>query len=105
MLGCSGFAHESSKGETPRSDDERCISRPSLPSLVPVVLGGTDVFESTDILSLLLSPFDLLTDEDEWFHCLNGATQQESARVGTAALSIRSERFVFWMKIMTPNDA
>jgi len=104
MLRSPGLSHELPKWKPSCSEDEPSIAGPSLGRLVPVILDRPGVFENTDIFTFLAFSLNLFPDKDKGFHCLNGASHQESARIGIARFSIGGEGLVFGMKVMTPNN-
>jgi hypothetical protein len=87
MLRRPGLSHELPKWKTPRSEDQPSFGGPSLGRLVRVILDRSSVFENTDIFTFLGFSLNLFPDKDKGFHCLNGASHQESARIGIARLS------------------
>jgi len=105
MLRRPGLSHELPKWKTSLSEDEAGIGGPSLGRLVPVILDRPGVFENTEILTFLRSSLNLFSDKDEGCHCLNGASHQESSRIGIARLSIGRQGLLFRVEVMAPNNA
>jgi len=104
MLRCSGLAHELPQRITACSEDKPSIGGPSLGRLLSVILDRSGVSENTHIFTFLRSSLNLLADKDEGCHRFDGASQQESSRVGIAGLAFGRKGLVFRMEVVTPNN-